>query len=236
MVERLCEPCRDHFKKVLELLDDLGYPYLLNPYLVRGLDYYNRTVFEIFPEFPAGNSGVPVPTGNSGVPVPMGNSDAPVPRGTSGVPAKTTAIAGGGRYDYLVEMIGGPETDAVGSAIGVERAIAAFKQGGGKPPLPQTPSVFLVQLGDLARTAALKMIEEFRKADIGLATSLGRDSIKAQLKAADRLGVAMALIIGHKEAVDGNVILRDMQSGAQETIPASQIIEAVKDRMKKAKR
>lgn len=208
MVERLCDACRDHFKKVLGLLDDLGYPYLLNPYLVRGLDYYSRTVFEIFPEFPDG-------------------SDAS---------AKTVAIAGGGRYDYLVEAIGGPKTDAVGSAIGIERAIAAFRQLGGKPPAPKAPSAFLVQLGDLARTAALKMIEEFRKADIGLATSLGRDSIKAQLKAADRLGVAFALIIGHKEAVDGNVILRDMHSGAQETIPATQIIEVVRARLKRTKR
>jgi histidyl-tRNA synthetase len=207
MVERLCEACRTHFKQVLGLLDDLGYPYLLNPYLVRGLDYYNRTVFEFFPE-------------------DSGDKTA----------SSALAIAAGGRYDYLLEMIGGEKIPAVGSAIGVERAVAAFRQAGGTPPASKMPKVFLVQLGDLARLKALQMIEEFRKADIWVATSLGRDSIKAQLKAADRIGATFALIIGHKEAVDGNVILRDMASGSQETIPASLIIQTLKERLKKMKR
>lgn len=214
-VERLCETCRTHFKKVLEFLDDLDYPYLLNPYLVRGLDYYNRTAFEIFSESP---DNAP--------------EDLSLRRGPS---SKAVAIAGGGRYDYLVKMLGGPETDAVGFAIGVERAIAAFLESGGKAPAPKVPSVFLAQLGDLARTKALKMIEKFRKADIGIAASIGRDSIKAQLKTADRLQAPFTVIIGQKEAVDGNVILRDMQSGSQEAIPDAQIIETVKNRIKKIK-
>ncbi len=208
MIGRLCENCRHHFKKVLEFLDDLKYPYLLNPYLVRGLDYYNRTVFEIFPEFHEKKDSL----------------------------LNNLAIAAGGRFDYLLDMIGGPESAAVGSAIGIERAIAAFKSFLGKIPTKKKANVFLVQLGDLARVAALKMIEEFRKAGIELATSLGRDSIKSQLKVADRLGVAFSLIIGHKEAVDGNVIFRDMQSGSQELIPGDQIIKVVKERLKKIKR
>jgi histidyl-tRNA synthetase len=208
IVERLCGACRMHFKQVLGLLDDLGYPYLLNPHLVRGLDYYNRTVFEFFPEF----------------------------RKEENLQSSSLAIASGGRFDYLTEMIGGPKIYAVGSAIGVERAIAAVKQAGGAIPSPKMPKVFLVQLGDLARLKVLQMIEEFRKADIWVATSLGRDSIKAQLKAADRIGATFALIIGHKEAVDGNVILRDMASGSQETIPAALIIQTLKERLKKMKR
>lgn len=214
IVERLCDDCRSHFKKVLGMLDDLGYPYLLNSYLVRGLDYYSRTVFEIFPETDPKTGG--------------NNSDKPA-----------LAIASGGRYDRLVEFLGGPAAPAVGAAIGVERAIAALRRGAptsAKPSAAKGQSAFVVQLGDLARVKALKLIEEFRKEDIGLASSLGRDSIKAQLKAADRLGVPFALIIGQKEAIDDNVILRDMASGSQETIPIPQIIGVVRARLKKAKR
>jgi histidyl-tRNA synthetase len=210
IVERLCEECRNHFKKLLEMLDMLGYPYLLNSYLVRGFDYYTRTVFEIFPELEPSRS-------------------------TEGAPV--LAIAAGGRYDKLVEFFGGPPTPAVGSAIGVERAIAAVRQMAPEAAQesPERPSAFVVQLGDLARVKALKLIEEFRRAGIGLASSLGRDSIKSQLKVADRLGVPFALIIGHKEAIDDNVILRDMASGSQETIPTPKIIDAVRSRLKKQK-
>jgi histidyl-tRNA synthetase len=209
IVERLCESCKHHFKKVLELLDDLKYPYLLNPYLVRGLDYYNSTVFEIFAE-------------------PLNSSEDS--------PLRNIAIASGGRYDYLVEMLGGPKnTPAFGSAIGIERAISAYIQQKRKIPESSKPSVFLVQLGDMARTFALKLIEDFRKEDVPISISLGRDSIKSQLKVADRLGAKIALIIGHKEAIDGNIIFRDMQSGTQEIVPANQIISVVKDRLKKIK-
>lgn len=215
ITERLCGTCRDHFKKLLEFLDDLGYPYLLNPHLVRGLDYYNRTIFEIFPEstLVATHHGVNM-------------SRAPNP-------LEGLAIAGGGRFDYLVEMLGGPKTPAVGSAIGVERAIAVLAEIGAKFPERPGQRVFLVQLGELAKKQSLKLLEEFRKADIKLAASLGRDSIKAQMKVADRIGAHIALIIGQKEAIDETIIMRDMQSGSQETIPVSKIVDAVKDKLNK---
>lgn len=234
MIERLCEPCRSHFKQVLRMLDDLGYPYLLNPYLVRGLDYYNRTVFEIFPE-PLGlkKSSVKVKkfsSENTNNVLSFSATDQ-----ASNQPPKTVAIASGGRFDYLTEFIGGPMTPAVGLAIGVERAVHFLKKSGAKIPTTKSPKIFLVQLGDLARVKALKLLEEFRKEGVGLAASLGRDSIKAQLKSADRMGAMFALIIGHKEVVDGNVILRDMRSGTQESIPVSQIIKTLRERWKRAK-
>lgn len=216
IVERLCEACHDHFKKLLEFLSDLNYPYLLNPHLVRGLDYYNRTVFEIFPETTLVATHA-VSTANR----------------VQNNPLEGLSIAGGGRFDYLIEMLGGPKTPAVGSAIGIERVIAVLNMIGAKSPERAKPYVFLIQLGDLAKKQSLKLIEEFREANIKLAASLGRDSIKAQLKVADRMGVPMALILGQKEAFDETIILRDMQSGVQETMPVNKIVEVVKNKFKK---
>jgi len=93
--------------------------------------------------------------------------------------------------------------------------------------------VFLVQLGDLAKKKSLKIFEEFRKNGIYVSESFGRDSIKAQLRVADRLGADLALIIGQKESLDGTAILREMQSGVQETIPWKKIIDEVRKRLKK---
>ncbi|MBI2633704.1 MAG: histidine--tRNA ligase [Parcubacteria group bacterium] len=208
IVEHVCQECRAHFKTVLEFLDDVGIPYTLNPHLVRGLDYYNRTVFEV---------------------IPTNNKDD-IGSGRTGTPVKS--IGGGGRYDYLVELLGGAPTPGVGVALGVERTIAIWRDQGGKMPLSAQPKAFLAQLGDLAKRKTLKVLEEFRKADILVATSLGRDSMKAQLKVADRLGTPYTLILGQKEAFDGNIILRDMHSGLQETLPLEKIVEELKERLR----
>jgi len=207
-VENLCEACRSHFKGLLDFLDDLAIPYLLNPYLVRGLDYYNRTVFEVIPD-----EGKEVVGPNIG-----GSSLA--------------SVGGGGRFDYLVEALGGPKMPAVGVALGIERLILAYKEQGGKMPAAPAPKIFLVQLGELAKKKSLRLMEDFRKADLLVATSLGRDSIKAQLKAADRLAVAFALILGQKEALEESVIIRDMQTGVQETVPLDKLIPELRRRLK----
>jgi len=208
IVENLCDECHDHLKSILEFLDDLNIAYLLNPYLVRGLDYYNRTVFEIVPN--------------------VSKDDLQ----TENVGSSPKAVAGGGRFDYLASFLGGPETPAVGAALGIERLIAAWRDQGGKPPVKAAPKVFLAQLGELAKRKSLKIMEDFRKANIDVATSIGRDSVKAQLKVADRFGTPYALILGQKEAFDGNIILRDMHSGVQETIPLEKIIEELKEKLK----
>ena len=200
-VDYLDKACHDHFKLVLEFLDELNLPYILDPYLVRGLDYYTRTVFEIVPEDITGSQ---------------------------------IALASGGRYDYLIGQLGGKSTPAVGGSLGVERVIneimrREIKIGSTKPKT----RVFLAQLGDLAKKKSMKLFEEFRKNNIYVSESFGRDSIKAQLRVADRLGADLALIIGQKEALDNTLILREMQSGVQEIIPAEKIIDEVRKRLKK---
>ncbi len=200
-VDYLDKACHDHFKLVLEFLDELNIPYILDPFLVRGLDYYTRTVFEIIPE---------------------------------DINSSQTTLASGGRYDYLVSQLGGKPAPAVGGSIGIERVINEMRRQDVKVNAIKVKTrVFLAQLGDLAKKKSLKLFEEFRKNNIYVSESFGRDSVKAQLRVADRLGADLALIIGQKEALDDTVILREMQSGVQEIIPLEKIINEVKKRLKK---
>jgi len=199
MIDYLCSDCREHFKNVLEFLDDLGLPYFLNHYLVRGLDYYTRTVFEIWPEEKS--------------------------------ELRQAALASGGRYDNLVELLGGRSTPAVGGAAGLERIILLLKERGLKISSPK-PKIFLIQLGKLAKRRSLKLFEELRKAGIRTAASFSRDSLKSQLKLADKTGVRFALILGQKETLDNTIIIRDMSSGVQEIIPLEKIISHLKKRLR----
>lgn len=205
LVDQLCSDCHAHFKALLEFLDELGLPYILNTNLVRGLDYYTRTVFEIYEE----------------IEEEIGSQDA---------------LVAGGRYDNLVEMLGGKPTPAVGGAAGFERIINVLKKLEIKLPSPPSPHVFLVQLGDLARRKSLKLFEDLRQAGIKVAESLGRDSIKSQLRIADKEGVLISLILGQKEAINNTIILREMTTGFQETFPLEKIIQIIKKRLKKLKK
>jgi len=202
-VDYLDEQCRAHFRSVLEFLDETKTPYLLDPRLVRGLDYYTRTVFEIWPEEKQETKNIQF------------------------------ALLGGGRYDKLIGSLGGPKTPAAGWSMGVERVISAMKALEIAPPStrPQ-PKIFIAQLGEYAKKKSLVMFEEFRKAGIIAKTSVGRDSVKSQLRIAGRLNIKYTLIIGQKEAFDDTVILREMDSGVQETIPLGKILETVKQRLK----
>jgi len=203
IIDHLCQECKNHFKEVLEFLDELGLPYHLNPYLVRGLDYYTKTVFEIFEDSKEGK--------------------------------EIGALGGGGRYDNLIKFLGGKEVAGCGAAFGVERVIYLMKQKKVHLKEPSLPKIFLAQLGSLAKRKALKLIEEFRKNKIPVSESLGRDSLKAQLKIADRLGARYALILGQQEALKGEIIIRDMETGKQKTVKLEKVIKEVQKLLKKLK-
>lgn len=204
ILDHLCEECHNHFKNVLEFLDELELPYILNYHLVRGLDYYTKTVFEFFTDKKEKDDELAI------------------------------ALGGGGRYDNLMEILGGKPTPAVGLAAGVERIISQMKYSDVKVPSPALiAKVFLAQLGTLGKKKSLKLFEQFRAAGIPIMESLGRDSVKSQIKIADRLKIRYTLILGQKEAFEGNIILRDMDSGAQETIRLDKIIDVIKKRLKK---
>lgn len=201
IIDYLDEDCKRHFKRVLEFLDEVKVPYLLNPLLVRGLDYYTRTVFEFLPD---------------------DETKAPL------------TVIGGGRYDKLVEFLGGPKTPAAGWAMGVERVILALKENEvNVPEIGLKPKVFLAQLGEAAKKKSLSLFENLRKAGIEVKSSLGRDSIKSQLRIANRFGVKYTLIFGQKEALEGTIIIREMDTGIQETVLLEKVVDNMKNRLKK---
>ena len=197
-IDCLCDNCRSHFKGVLEYLDELEIPYALNSRLVRGLDYYTKTVFEVWPEEEDG---------------------------------RQISLCGGGRYNKLVKLLGGKDIPAVGFAIGLDRIINLI--GGNKKNLKSFPSIFLVQLGDIGKKKSLKLFEELQQAGLRTASSFSKNTIKAQLKIANKMNVRFALILGQKEAIDESIILRDMTSGSQEVIPLNKVIKELKKRIKK---
>lgn len=203
LVDHLCEECKTHFKSVLEFLDELELPYQLNPYLVRGLDYYTKTVFEIFEDTEQGRT-----------------------RG---------ALVGGGRFDALIKILGGKDTPACGGAAGVERIAESLKEKAKQEGILLFPAkkIFLAQLGELAKRKSLKLFEQFRKAKITVAESLGKDSLKSQLRLADRAGAKFTLILGQKEALEGTIIIRDMQTGGQSIVKSEKAVEETEKRLRK---
>ncbi|MBI2453016.1 MAG: histidine--tRNA ligase, partial [Parcubacteria group bacterium] len=192
ILDHLCEECKKHFRQVLEFLDEADIPYHLDPYLVRGLDYYTKTVFEIFSERQ----------------IKQQEGDQEV--------ITRDALVGGGRYDTLIKLYGNKDVPAVGAAAGTERIVSFLKEQ--EPAVPKNPKVFLAQLGDLPKKKSLKLLEEFRKAKIQIAESLGRDSLKVQMSRADKLGVRFTLILGQREALDNTIVIRRMDNGTQETV------------------
>jgi histidyl-tRNA synthetase len=200
IIDHLCEECHRHFKGVLEFLDEIELPYRLNPYLVRGLDYYTKTVFEIFEDTEEGR--------------------------------RIGALAAGGRYDALIKLLGGEDTKAAGGALGIERVISLTKGMSSQKPTGHT-QVFLAQLGNMAKRKSLKLLEDFRRVKVQAAESLGRDSLKAQLKMADKLGAKYTLLLGQKEALEGTIIIRDMRTGRQETVKLERAVKEIQRRLKK---
>ncbi len=203
-VDYLCLECNSHFKKVLEYLDEIELPYILDSFLVRGLDYYTRTVFEFFA------------------------------RADCESEINKLALGGGGRYDYLVKQLGGNETPAIGGAFGVERIVHLMRKGKVENIKPRT-KIFLAQLGELAKRKSLKLAEDFRKSKISIEESFGKDSLKGQMARAAKIGAKYTIIIGQREALDEEIIIRDMDTGKQETVKMKNVQKKLKSLLKKKK-
>ena len=165
---------------------------------VRGLDYYTKTVFEIF---------------------------------TEGDPDLNFALAGGGRYDYLIEMLGGKATSAVGAAIGIERVIEVLKKRELCTNHKIKEKIFLIHIGDLAKKKSLSLVESLREAHINVIESLGKESMDAQMKVANKLQAPLALIFGQKEAYEESIIIRDMKTGAQEIVPLAKVADMIRKKL-----
>ena len=218
MIEHICGTCKAHFKALLEFMEEIRVPYSLNSYLVRGLDYYTRTVFEFFTGKPS-----------------RGNGDEKKQDDESNDAAGKLplAIASGGRYDGLVELLGGRPTPAAGGAVGLDRIIEIMRQQKVKLPHEKAAKIYLAQLGDLAKRKSLTIVEQFRSAGIPIRATLAKDSIKSQFTLAGKAGAEYVLVFGQKEALDGEIIIREMNSGIQETVPLTKLIDSVRRRLKK---
>ncbi len=141
------------------------------------------------------------------------------------------ALGGGGRYDGLINLLGGEETPATGAAMGVERTILSMKENEIKVE-KETPRVFIAQLSDLAKRKCLKLFEEFRKANVPVSESFGQGSLKRQMNKANKMNAEYVLIMGEEEAVEDRIIIRDMQSGQQENIKTKEAVKEIKKKLK----
>ena len=187
------DACRAHLSSVCEFLEGAGVTYAINPRLVRGLDYYCLTVFEVTSE----NLGA------------------------------QNAVCGGGRYDGLVEELGGPPTPAIGFAIGMERLL---QLAGEKAPAPQEGTqVYIVALGDAAQRQVFELASELRAQGIRTERSFGGGSMKSQMKRADRSGAAFVLLLGDDEAAKGVVSVRHMAESRQIEVKRGEISDYIKD-------
>ena len=190
-VDHLCEECREHFAELRRLLDGFELPVSLDPRLVRGLDYYTRTVFEIWP--------------------PVAGAQA--------------ALGGGGRYDGLMEQLGGKPTPGIGFAVGIERIILNIKEQGIAVPEVGRPLLYVAYLGREARLPALQLADEARRRGIPTVSTLGPRSLKAQLRQADSSGARLAFILGEQEIRENTVTVRDMLVSRQWQEPREQALE-----------
>jgi histidyl-tRNA synthetase len=180
----LCDACREHFAALRALLDLLEIPYVLDPRIVRGLDYYTRTVFEI----------------------------------ESGALGAQSAVCGGGRYDGLVASLGGPQTPAVGFALGMERFLMVVEATHGSAAAARS-GVQAVALGAQARATLMPIVAELRRAGVPAFMDYADRKLLAHLKIADRNGARFALVVGDHELAAGEAVLRDLESRSDRRLP-----------------
>jgi histidyl-tRNA synthetase len=196
IVDHLCDACRDHFDTVTRSLTSLNVPFVLDKRLVRGLDYYTRTAFELQ---------------------------------TSALGAQS-AVAGGGRYDGLVKALGGPDTPAIGFAIGFDRLAEIVGQL--QQTKPAGPQLLIAALGPEAQEKAFAWLSALGVGGTSVEMDYADRSLKAQMKYADRLNAGHVLIVGESELQNGAAVLRNMATKDQQEIPLEGLVENLKTLMK----
>jgi len=204
IVDHLSDEAKEHFESVTRLLDGLEIPYEVVPSLVRGLDYYTHTVWEVVPK------AIVTEDGDIGA---------------------QSSLGGGGRYDGLVKQLGGRSVAGVGVSHGIERIIDQLKAESIELTVTDGPQVFVAQLSESAKLTALKVMKQLQEAQIRFAESVDRDGMQPQLKLADRLGVQWVIVIGQKEVLDKTVILRNLESGMQEVVTQKDLVAELKKRL-----
>jgi histidyl-tRNA synthetase len=193
-VDHLCQPCQEHWEKLRGYLHTLDIPFQVDHRLVRGLDYYTRTVFEIQPRETGAQS----------------------------------TICGGGRYDGLIEQLGGRPTPGIGFGSGIERLTLNLKRAEISVEDEPSPQYLVAHVGGAARVAALDLAARMRRAGVGAMLSNGTRALRGQMRQANALGIRYVAILGDDEIERGEVVLRDMASSTQETRPLSDFLESLR--------
>ena len=189
----LCDECRVHFTEVQSYLTAAGIPFELDANLVRGLDYYTKTAFEL--KY-----------------TPLGAQ---------------SAVAGGGRYDGLVEEVGGPPTPGIGFAVGLERVLLALEKQELLPEEPEAVDVFVVALGEAAQIPAFKLLHELRAAKLSAAMDFAGRSMKAQMKQANKKNARFVAILGEDEVKEASALLKDMKTSEQKKLALKDFVPAL---------
>ena len=192
ILDYLCDDCKDHFEKLKAGLDELGIEYKIDPRIVRGLDYYTRTVFEIVSK-------------------------------TDGL-----TIVGGGRYDGMIEELGGPSTPAVGFAIGEERLLNVFDENNQGKVFENNLDLFIVTIGEKANNYAIKLLREIRNAGFRAEKDIMERSTKAQFKYSDKKNAKYTITIGDTEVESNTVKIKNMATGTEEEVKIDEIINYIK--------
>lgn len=209
-ISALCNACRKHLKEVFEYLDALDVPYRINNYLVRGLDYYTKTVFEIVEDDDCDEKTEFKGKESEKKPLPL-------------------SLAGGGRYDNLAKKLGSrKEVSSVGGSIGIDRLIIAAGEKHLDPRIVKKPKAYFIQIGTEAKLQSMSIIEVLRKGKIPVLHSLSKDSLSSQLAVAEKMKIPYTLIFGQKEALEGTVIIRNMENRSQDTVLIENLVEYMK--------
>ena len=193
MLDNLCPDCAAHFEKLKQYLTALGLDYAVDPRIVRGLDYYTKTVFEIITVTPGGN----------------------------------LTVCGGGRYDGLVEELGGPATPGIGFGMGIERMIMVQDLRGIAPEAPALYDAFVVTMGDEARMEGVRLVSELRAAGLKADLDHAARSMKAQFKYANKVGASKVIVIAGDELEKGVVKVRDMSNSSEAEVARSEAVQAI---------
>ena len=184
IISFICQDCAEHFESLKQYLTVAGVEHVVNPHIVRGLDYYSRTVFEFICE----NNG------------------------------SSLVLCGGGRYDGLSKIMGGPDLTAVGMSMGMERVLMVMENQGVKFPEPDVPLLYIAPLGEKAKILCLKLAEKLRNNSIKMEVDIVGRNIKAQMKYADKIGAKYVMVIGSAEIASGVTKLKNMETGEETDI------------------
>lgn len=200
LLDIICPSCREHFDTITRYLDILKIPYKIDNTLVRGLDYYTRTVFEVVSDS-------------------LGSQNS---------------LCGGGRYDELLNLLGGHSAPGIGFAAGIERAIIVMEEEGVSIPETNKLDLFILPLGESSVDYAFKLVTALRKENIiSVDFNVSGKGLKSQLKDAHKKGAGAVLIIGDREIEKGLFIIKNMSTGEQIEVSEDKIIDTLKSKFKK---